>query len=495
MDPFSANSKAIQPPPAYQWRSPPRTPDRARHTTTWSHLPTPPSEQRPVLQVLSSSSPLHTPSRRSSESRIWEDALENALMGPDASGQIDLQNQQLTYIPSFITDLDKLVILPVPAEAIPREDRRMLGRVRSAPMARITSKRTLARSPTISKMFAPGHARVASLNQDEKVTEVNLLLGSNIITKLPSEIFRIRGLTVLSLRSNRIRRLPAAVSELVNLEELNLSNNRLEYLPSEALLIGLKKLFLNANPLIEPPEADDATVMRSRLLGPLVQLQEDVLSLRELALRVLFSRPDPALRSQSKTTRDTTLETIYELPIPSTSLSADLIAKINPSLPPSSRSRPPARVPSIPSFSQVDRRTTPLPQPLLPSALSEAQPIVKSSVLEEDSRLNDACYDAKFNKCPNTSSAGRCGELVFFDHAEERMEWVSTLAEDVVSDLKGGLVPILWRGCSRGCLDFLDPRPSEGEAAAQAVPFGVTSAPVMAGMAVGEDWDDFELDP
>lgn len=74
---------------------------------------------------------------------------------------------------------------------------------------------------------------------------------------------------------------------------------------------------------------------------------------------------------------------------------------------------------------------------------------------------------------------------MFVDHAEERFEWVKDVAEVVVSDLPGGVVPIQWRGCSSGCLDFL-------EKEAEATP--VESNPAK-GMVVEQDWEDeFELD-
>jgi hypothetical protein len=44
------------------------------------------------------------------------------------------------------------------------------------------------------------------------------------------------------------------------------------------------------------------------------------------------------------------------------------------------------------------------------------------------------------------------GEGLFVEHAEERFEWVTSLAGCQL----GGAVPVLWRGCSAGCLDFLE---------------------------------------
>src|SRR6266851_4660653 len=43
----------------------------------------------------------------------------------------------------------------------------------------------------------------------------------------------------------------------------------------------------------------------------------------------------------------------------------------------------------------------------------------------------------------------------FVLHAEERYTWVSELAGVRVGETTGG-VPLLWRGCGPGCLDFLN---------------------------------------
>jgi hypothetical protein len=49
-------------------------------------------------------------------------------------------------------------------------------------------------------------------------------------------------------------------------------------------------------------------------------------------------------------------------------------------------------------------------------------------------------------------AGGRPG--VFVRHAEERYTWEETVAGLSVG-VEGG-VPVLWRGCSVGCLSFLD---------------------------------------
>lgn len=54
--------------------------------------------------------------------------------------------------------------------------------------------------------------------------------------------------------------------------------------------------------------------------------------------------------------------------------------------------------------------------------------------------------------CPDTNCQGR-----FVDHSETRMSW-----EEVVAGCKvAPAVPVMWRGCLRGCLDFMDVQGSE----------------------------------
>ena len=94
------------------------------------------------------------------------------------------------------------------------------------------------------------------------------------------------------------------------------------------------------------------------------------------------------------------------------------------------------------------------------------------AMLEAD----DAGHNVWFNRCPahgresRTDWPSRSGPL-FVDAAEERIEWVSHVAgvrvakqgiEMAGTSVRGmpaehaGCLPILWRGCSVGCLAFLD---------------------------------------
>ena len=53
--------------------------------------------------------------------------------------------------------------------------------------------------------------------------------------------------------------------------------------------------------------------------------------------------------------------------------------------------------------------------------------------------------------CPSPSHRTK---QVFVRHTEERFSWENTVGGVLV----GGMVPLLWRGCSSGCLRFLDER-------------------------------------
>jgi len=50
---------------------------------------------------------------------------------------------------------------------------------------------------------------------------------------------------------------------------------------------------------------------------------------------------------------------------------------------------------------------------------------------------------------PDHQAAGR----LFVRPAEQRLSW----ERSIVGQNAGGTVPVLWRGCGHGCLDFLKP--------------------------------------
>lgn len=53
---------------------------------------------------------------------------------------------------------------------------------------------------------------------------------------------------------------------------------------------------------------------------------------------------------------------------------------------------------------------------------------------------------------------------IYLDHVEERLEWVAEIAGLKIAEASSSRVPILWRGCAGGCLDFLE---EEGHTSAE----------------------------
>ncbi|KAI1002181.1 hypothetical protein K3495_g6021 [Podosphaera aphanis] len=109
---------------------------------------------------------------------------------------------------------------------------------------------------------------------------LKIFLASNELTTLPSELFNLDHLHVLSLRGNLIEELPPKIGALSNLRELNLSQNGLRYLPFEILTLlsekgSLEILHLHPNlfyqpefPALDKPEKDldteDSSISRPR---------------------------------------------------------------------------------------------------------------------------------------------------------------------------------------------------------------------------------------
>ncbi len=92
---------------------------------------------------------------------------------------------------------------------------------------------------------------------------LKLFLSSNMLKRVPGEIFNLDNVTVLSLRSNLLIELPSAIGKLRRLVELNIANNNLNFLPYDILRIfsepsKLHSLTWHPNPFYEPdiPEAN-----------------------------------------------------------------------------------------------------------------------------------------------------------------------------------------------------------------------------------------------
>ena len=85
------------------------------------------------------------------------------------------------------------------------------------------------------------------------VADLRVYLANNFLTQLPSVLFDLSNLRVLSLRHNNLTEIPSAIGRLVNLETLNVSNNKLRYLPYEIMELfrdgNLLRLTAEPNPL------------------------------------------------------------------------------------------------------------------------------------------------------------------------------------------------------------------------------------------------------
>jgi hypothetical protein len=64
---------------------------------------------------------------------------------------------------------------------------------------------------------------------------IQIYLSNNSLRSLPSEIWSLKHLRVLSLRNNKLIELSPAIGQLSSLRELNLASNRLTWLPYEIL--------------------------------------------------------------------------------------------------------------------------------------------------------------------------------------------------------------------------------------------------------------------
>lgn len=87
---------------------------------------------------------------------------------------------------------------------------------------------------------------------------IKLILANNRLTSLPTELFLLTNITVLSLRSNHLQFLPSAIGRLDQLTELNIAGNEITYLPWELLDLfhcrdgKHRQIHVRPNPLVQP---------------------------------------------------------------------------------------------------------------------------------------------------------------------------------------------------------------------------------------------------
>lgn len=114
------------------------------------------------------------------------------------------------------------------------------------------------RTPTLRPLRY--HTRIVpkqgSGNHYQSLTPaLRLYLSNNLLEEVPSEVFHLKNLEVLSLRLNNLTEILPSIGELNNLRELNLGSNQLNWLPWEVLGLlhaNLQKCRIYPNPFIRP---------------------------------------------------------------------------------------------------------------------------------------------------------------------------------------------------------------------------------------------------
>lgn len=240
----------------------------------------------------------------------------------------------------------------------------------------------------------------------------------------------------------------------------------------------LTELNVHTNPWYPDPVKASGARDEAEIVDSATRVHFSVPPLREVVLRYLLtpaanqqrplapSPPTSPMMATAHTRQPTMLEDRFQLPLQEGTLTpadAELIARLAP-----------AAV-SAPRRHAFSRATTSGPGGLflpttsaLPSKLDRECPThcplaatTQQEQQHEQKSCSGRCPSPRHNYATPVEVVGqpwpwpRLGPP-FVMPAEERYTWVTELASMRVGDSTGG-VPILWRGCGRGCLDFLDP--------------------------------------
>jgi len=152
--------------------------------------------------------------------------------------ELDLSNNQLTYIPDDIKQLNQLEIINFKSNRIKE----------------ITNKFSYLKS--LQKLDF-------SFNQLKNLPDClcqltylkNMHLNNNKLELLPNQIGYLNQLTFLDISCNQLIELPEEIAQLAQLNTLIVNNNQLKDLPKNiAKLSQLKKLYVNHNKLNSLPE-------------------------------------------------------------------------------------------------------------------------------------------------------------------------------------------------------------------------------------------------
>jgi hypothetical protein len=278
----------------------------------------------------------------------------------------------------------------------------------------------------------------------------------------------------LSPGNNSLDYLPPEIAQLQALKDLDVVNNNLRLLPAEMTTMTLTNLNVHTNPWYPDPANTTAPLNASETVDGPTRVHFRVPPLREVVLRYLLTpsanqQRQLALSPPTSPTiimttaharQPTTLEDRFQLPLQEGALTpadAALLARLAP-----------AAV-SAPRRHAFSRATTSGPSAGLFSTSSSSQPereclthrgLAAATQGDEQRSCSGRCPSPRHHYgTPPVAVAQpwpwpRLGPP-FVMPAEERYTWVTELAGVRVGETTGG-VPILWRGCGRGCLNFLE---------------------------------------
>jgi hypothetical protein len=291
--------------------------------------------------------------------------------------------------------------------------------------------------------------------------------------------------------NNKLEFIPPQVSELRNLEVLNVALNRLQYLPAELVALPLKQLTVHPNPFIHDPsvvntaEPRQSDLQRTDFVGPLT-IKFSVPSLAETVMRFLISpaspnAPDlpnkpPKFHQHYHSPQSSPIRrnTLARTPTPSNLTARFALPLSEEHGVPLQHLRVLSRIaPGLVARSSLSRSSTQNTDVFGSTShksLSRAVSTTWSSAstLFDDRPSSNTDANASISeegpsRCPSpkhlpselkdTGDWTRTGPL-YISHAEECYVWTHTINSLRIGEATGG-VPLLWRGCERGCLDFL----------------------------------------
>ena len=228
--------------------------------------------------------------------------------------------------------------------------------------------------------------------------------------------------------------MPPQIAHLKNLQMLTISQNKLTYLPAEMLNMRLTTLVLNGNPWLRPPPAKIEGPSEREFVSATIS-HFTVPALEELCLRRLLSEHEPEDVWPDFKPGQTNLEAHHSLPLPD-DYPAWMLKDLRACCP-RSVAKPDLETQTSPT-KRMRRSSSSMSDGFAPPLQTED---------EEDKETHSG-----LGVCLSPVHAGK--RAVFVRHAEERFEWEHVVAGQDVG-VEGG-VPVLWRGCSSGCLNFLD---------------------------------------